>query len=153
MPDVTLPGIAEGVVDTWKAVPALLAIVPAARVYFGRAGENAAFPYVVFEFADVTAYFGGTEYFSGAKYIKTTRIEFSVYGTRATDWQAMGEAMSDALGWSRDSSGASWVIPNAVMLAAMPEVEGLELTDERVNGEDVLRYKSSFSLSMQADRG
>ncbi len=152
--DVTLPNIAAGVRTSWAADATLTAIVPASRVYFQRAAGGTTLPYVVYTFEGVSAYFGGTEYFSGGKYVKVTRILFDVYATPdATDLDAIGQAMSNAFGSSTASSAAGWTIPNAVILYAQPEVEALELTDERVSGQDVVKYSSSFTVKMQADRG
>jgi hypothetical protein len=151
--DVTLIDISDGVRATWGGAASLTAIVPAARVYFQRAAEGTALPYVVYTFDDVSAYFGGTEYFSGSKYIKVTRVNFDVYGTRAVGWSTLAQAMSDTFGWTTANSAGSWVIDNAVILSAMPEVEALEVTDERVAGEDIQKYSSSFTVKMQADRG
>lgn len=153
MADVTLLDVSAGTKATWAAAASLTAIVPASRVYFGRAAGGTILPYVVYTFDDVSAYFGGTEYFSGTKYVKVTRVNFDVYGTQATDWSTLAQAMSDVFGWTKDDSDASWSIPNAVVLAAMPEVEGQEITDERVDGQDVIKYSSSFTVKMQADRG
>lgn len=153
MADVTLPDIMAGVKTTWAAASSLTAIVPAARVYFDRAAETTVYPYVVYTFDDVSAYFGGTEYFSGSQYIKVTRVNFEVYGTRSTNWQTLAAAMGDALGWSKDNPAASWSIPNASIKSAMPEVEGTELTVERQDGEDIMKYSSSFTVTMEANRG
>jgi hypothetical protein len=153
MPDVTLWDVAAGVRTTWAAASSLTAIVPAARLYFGRAAEETPLPYAAFTFQDVSAYFGGTEYFSGQAYVKVTRVNFDVYGTHATDWQTLAQVMADTFGWSASDPNASWSIPNATILSAMPEVEGVEVTDVRVDGQDVVKYSTNITLTMQADRG
>lgn len=156
MADVTLWDIAEGVKTTWAAATSLTAIIPANRLYLGRAAESTVpLPYAVFDFDDVSAYFGGTEYFSGAKYVKVTRVNFKMYGTRATDWTTLGQAVSDTFGWSSTDPNASWNIPNATVLDAMPEVEGITVlpVEERIDGEDVIEYASSITVKMEADRG
>jgi len=154
VPDVTLLDISEGVRSSWTAAgTSLTNVIPTSKVYFGRAPSGTALPYCVYEFKDVSAYFGGTEYFSGTKYVKATQITFKIYCTRATDLQALASTISDSFGWSASDSDGVWTIPNATVLAAMPEVEGLELEEERVNGEDVIRYETTFTVKMQADRG
>lgn len=152
MADVTLWDIGAGAKATWAAAASLTAIVPADRVYLLRAAEGTPLPYCVIEFQDVSAYFGGTEYFSGGQYVKVTRVDFGVYGTPQTDWGTLSLAMSDVFGWTSANPRGSWVIANATVLSAMPEVEGIEATDVRVDGQDVVKYASSFSVRMQANR-
>jgi hypothetical protein len=155
MPDVSLIDISEGVRQSWTAAgTSVTNVIPVTKLYFQRAGEGAALPYCVYEFKDVSAYFGGTEYFSGSQYVRVTQITFKVYCTRATDIQAFASSLNDALSWSSTDPNGVWTIPNAVaILSAMPEVEALELEEERVAGEDVIRYETTFSVRMQADRG
>ncbi len=155
MADVSLIDIAEGVRQTWALTgTSVTNVIPATRVYFQRAADGAALPYCVYEFKDVSAYFGGTEYFSGAKYVRSTQITFKVYATRSTDLSAFATALNDALSWSSTDDNGVWTIPNAVkILSAMPEVEGLELEEERADGEDVIRYETTFTVKMEADRG
>jgi hypothetical protein len=154
MPDVTLVDIAEGVRTSWTALGSSVTnVIPTSKVYFGRAPSGVSLPYCVFEFKDVTAYFGGTEYFSGAKYIKVTQVTFKIYFVRTTDIQALATEVNDKMGWSSTDSDAVWSIANAVVLSAMPEIEAMEIEEERVNGEDVIRYETTFTIKMQADRG
>ena len=153
MPDVTLPDIMKGVVDSWDAATAVKAIIATSKLYFGRQPENATLPYCVFEFKDVSAYFGGTEYFSGPEYVKATQITFKVYHAANVDMRAFVTALNDGLGWSVATPAAAWVIPNATILMAMPEVESVDIEEDRVDGQDVLRYETTFTVKMQADRG
>lgn len=155
MPDVSLIDIAEGVRQTWTAAGASVTnVIPLTKVYFQRAGEGVSLPYCVYEFKDVSAYFGGTEYFSGSSYVRSTQITFKVYALRSTDISAFSTALNDALSWSSTDDDGVWTIPNATkILSAMPEVEALELEEERVDGEDVIRYETTFTVKMQADRG
>lgn len=154
MPDVTLLDISKGVRDSWAAAgTAVTTFIPASKVYFGRQPEGAALPYCVYEFKDVSAYFGGTEYFSGAKYIKATQITFKIYFLANTDPTAFVTALNDAFGWSESDPAVSWTIPNAVIVSAMPEIESLEVEEERVDGQDVVRYETTFTVKMEADRG
>lgn len=154
MADVTLLDIAEGVRQTWAAAGSSVTnVIPTSKVYFQRAPSGVALPYCVFEFKDVSAYFGGTEYFSGRDYVKATQVTFKIYAIRTTDLAAFATVLNNALGWGSTSPAASWTIPNATILAAMPEVEGMELEEERVNGEDVIRYETTYTIKMQADRG
>lgn len=155
MADVTLIDVFEGARSTWAAAGASVTnVVAASKVYFGRAPEGTALPYVVVTTKDVSAYFGGTEYFSGAKYVKSTQVTFAVYCTRATDLSALSSAMSDAFGWSSTDDNGVWTIPNAVkVLSAMPEVDALELEEERIDGEDVIRLESTYTLKLECDRG
>lgn len=154
MPDVTLVDIAEGVRTSWTALGSSVTnVIPTSKVYFGRAPSGVSLPYCVFEFKDVSAYFGGTEYFSGAKYVRATQINFKIYCVRTTDIQALTTAVNDGFGWSSNDSDAVWSIPNAVILSAMPEVEAMDIEEERVNGEDVIRYETTFTVKMQCDRG
>ena len=154
MPDVTLPDIMKGVVDSWDAATAVKAIIATSKLYFGRQPENASLPYCVFEFKDVSAYFGGTEYFSGAKYVRATQITFKTY-FQPVDFNIRDYAtkLNDAFGWSSSSPAGGWTIPNATVLAAMPEVEAIDIEAERVDGKDVLTYESTFTVKMEADRG
>lgn len=151
--DVTLWDFAQGVQDTWAANAELVALLPASRVYLERVPANVTYPNCSFGFKDVSAYFGGTTYFSGSAYIKVTQIEFRVYGTRSTDFRAVARAIANAFGWSADLVEAQWSIPNATVLSAMPEVEGIEVIEERVSGEDLFKYTSSFTVTVQAERG
>ena len=153
MPDVTIWNIAAGVRTTWAAATSLTAIIPADRLYLMRAAEETPVPYAVFTFEDVSAYFGGTEYFSGSAYVKVTRVLFDLYGTQQTDWGTLSQAVNDTFGWSSTDVNASWSIPNATVLSAMPEVEGVEVTDVRADGLDVIKYSTSITVTMQADRG
>lgn len=153
MPDVSIWNIASGVKATWAAAASLTAIIPADRLFLMRAAEETPVPYVVFSFDDVSAYFGGTEYFSGSAYVKVTRVNFDMYGTIVDDWETLGQAIGDVFGWSATDPNGSWTIPNAVILSAMPEVEGVDLTDERADGVDIVKYSSSVTVTMQADRG
>lgn len=155
MADVTLVDISEGVRQSWTAAGASVTdTIPTSKLYFQRQPEGASLPYCVFEFKDVSAYFGGTEYFSGNVYVKATQVTFKVYGVAVTfDFQTFATALNAAFGWGSASPTASWTIPNATVLSAMPEVEALELEDERIDGKDVIRYESTFTVKMQADRG
>lgn len=154
MPDVTLVDVSKGVESSWAAAGASVTnIVPANRVYFQRAAEGTPLPYCVYSFDDVSAFYGGTEYFSGSAYIKKTRVKFSIYTTREYDVQTLATAVNDAFGWETADPAMSWTIPNAVVLAAVPEVEKMELTEERVGGEDIIRYDTSFTLILQSERG
>jgi hypothetical protein len=153
MADVTIWNIASGVKTTWAAAATLTAIIPAERVYFGRAAEETPLPYCVFTFNDVSAYFGGTEYFSGSKYVKVTRVNFEMYGTKDTDWGTLGQGISDVFGWTSTDPNGTWSIPNATVLDAMPEVEGIEITEPRHDGQDIIKYSSSITVKMEADRG
>ena len=123
------------------------------RLFLGRAPQGTAFPYAIFTFKDISAFYGGTEYFSGGDYVKTTQFNFEVYGFPSTDFQAIAQAMSNAFGWSEDAVDAEVTIENAAILSARPEVEGIEVMEERIDGEDVIKYSASFTVQMQADRG
>ena len=152
--DVTLVDIAQGVRSTWTAAGAsVTGTIPLTKLYFQRQPEGAALPYCVFEFKDVSAYFGGTEYFSGTKYVKATQITFKVYGASDFDFATFATSLNAALGWGSASPAAAWTIPNATILSAMPEVEALEMEEERIDGKDVIRYETTFTVKMQADRG
>ena len=154
MADVTLPDIMKGVADSWNAAAAVNAIIPVSKLYFKRQPERAAMPYCVFEFKDVSAYFGGTEYFSGAKYVKATQVTFKTYFQPVDfDIRDYATKLNDAFGWAASSPGAGWTIPNATVLVAMPEVEANDIEPERVDGKDVLTYESTFTVKMEADRG
>ena len=154
MPDVTLIDIAEGVRSTWTACGASVTnVIATSKVYFGRQPEGAALPYCVFEFKDVSAYFGGTEYFSGGPYVKATQITFKVYVTADADLAAFTTALNGALGWGSATPAGAWTIPNVTVLAARPEVEAMELEEERIDGKDVIRYETTFTVKMMADRG
>ena len=152
--DVTLYDISKGVVDTWALLSsAVTNVVPASRVYLLRQPEGSTLPFCVFEFKDVSAYFGGTEYFSGPEYGKATPITVKVYHAANVDMRAFVTALNDGLGWSVATPAAAWVIPNATILMAMPEVESVDIEEDRVDGQDVLRYETTFTVKMQADRG
>lgn len=154
MPDVTLYDISKGVRDTWTAAgSAVTNVIPTTKVYFQRVPEGTALPYCTYEFKDVSAYFGGTEYFSGSAYVKATQITFKVYHLATVDMSAFVTALNDALAFEAADPVKAWTIPNATVLAAMPEVEGMEVEDERVNGIDVVRYETTFTIKMQAERG
>lgn len=153
MPDVTLLNIVEGIQRTWADYAPLDNIVPAERLYAVRVPAGIEYPNASITLKDVSAYFGGTEYFSGSTYVKKTQCELAVFGNRNTDWKRVAQAMSDAFGWSSTNVPGTWNIENAVVLAAMPETEGLEVFEERQDGEDILKYTSSFTILMQAERG
>ena len=154
MADVTLADIAAGVRSTWTAAGSSVTdTIPVARLYFKRLAETTVYPAAVFEFKDVSAYFGGTEYTSGAAYVKVTQVTFKVYFKANTDLAAFITAMNNALSWSSDNLAGSWTIPNATILGAMPEVEAFDLEEERVDGIDIARYETTFSVKMQANRG
>ena len=153
MPDVTLINIADGVRTTWGANATLIALVPVERLYLDRTPPKTTYPNATVSFKDVSAYFGGTEYFSGSAYTKQTQVQFAVYGFRDTNWSAISQAMNDAFGWSTTAIGATWSIENATILAAMPETESLGLEDERIDGEDIVKYTASITVVMQAERG
>lgn len=151
--DCTLPNIAAGVRTSWAADATLSAIIPASRLFLQRSPEGTALPYCVFRFEDVSAFFGGTEYLSGPIYIKETRVLFAVYALPTTDLEPIGQAAGNAFGWSSTSPRAGWVIPNATVIHAVPETEDLDVTDERVSGEDVVTYPFGFTLKLEANRG
>lgn len=155
MADVVLTDVLTGAKATWAADAALAAIVPNSRVYAFGVPETTAWPYVVIEPGDVSAYFGGTTYFSGSDYIKVNAISFTVYGLYGTvDWSALAQQMSDTFGWTAANPTASWTIPNAVkVVSAMPEVDEFKRTGERVDGLEVLSYMAKFSVTIQANRG
>lgn len=153
MPDVSLVDISEGVRTSWGNVAAITAVIPATKLYFQRVPTGTALPYATFAFDDVSAFYGGTEYFSGAAYIKKTRVNFKIYATRSTDLQAFATIINNAFGFEQNDPDVQWTIPNATVIMAVPEVEKLELEDELVDGQDVIRYETSFTLTLQADRG
>lgn len=155
MPDVTLLDIAKGVRDSWTAAgSSLTSIIPTSKLYLNRQPSGATLPYCVFEFKDVSAYFGGTEYFSGSIYVKVTQVTFRTYFHPVDfDARAYATIMADQFGWSSTSPTAVWTIPNATILSVMPEVEGTSLEEQTVDGKDVSVYESTFTVKMQADRG
>ena len=153
MADVTLINIVQGVQTTWAASTTLSALIPVERLFLDRTPAKTPYPNATISFKDVSAYFGGTEYFSGSAYVKNTQVSFDVFGTRETDWGEVSQAINDVFGWTSTSVGASWSIPNAVILAAMPETEAFGLLEDRVDGEDIVKYTASFTLTMQAERG
>lgn len=153
MPDVTLWDIAAGVKTSWGNNPTLTALIPATRVHQGRAPQGATYPLCVFSFKDVSAYFGGTQYYSGSDYVKVTQFNFEVYGAQGTDGSAIAQAIADTFGWAEDREAGMIEIRNAVILSSMPEVEGGELTTERIDGIDYWKYSTSFTVRMQAERG
>ena len=158
MADVSLLDISKGVRDSWTAAGSTLTnVIPVTKVYFKRIpdGTNApTLPYVVFEFKDVSAYFGGTEYFSGTKYVKSTQVTFRTHFNPVDfDARAYATILNDKFGWSAATPAASWTIPNATVLSAMPEVEASDLTEERIDGKDINVYESTFTVKMEADRG
>lgn len=155
MPDVTLLDIAKGVRDSWTAAGSTLtSIIPTSKLYLNRQPSGATLPYCVFEFKDVSAYFGGTEYFSGSIYVKATQVTFRTYFQPVDfDARAYATILNDKFGWGSSTPAASWTIPNATVLAAMPEVEGTSLEEQTVDGKDVSVYESTFTVKMQADRG
>lgn len=152
--DVSLVDIVEGAKSSWASVSALTAIIPASRVYFQRAAESTSLPYALVTTDDVSAFYGGTEYDSSQYYKKSTRVNFKVYFPADFDISAFATILNDAFGWTATNPAASWTIPNAIkILSAMPEVEKLEIEEERVDGKDVIRYESSFTVTMVAYRG
>jgi len=158
MADVTLIDVLTGARQTWATSAALLAVVPAARLYSYGVPEGTAMPYATVFPGDVSAYFGGTEYFSGTNYVKINKISFTIYakgeGTGAPDWSALAQEMSDVFGWTAANPAAAWVVPNAVkVVSAMPEVDDWKPTGERIDGVEIMSYKSEYSVKIQADRG
>jgi len=153
MADVTLLNIRKGVKTSWAAATSLNALVPASRLYLDRVPAGTAYPCATYSFKDVSAFYGGTTYQSGSAYFKVTQVLISIYAKRSVDWDAVCQAVSDAFGWSESNAAASWSIPNATILAGMPEVEAFEVEPERVDSEDIERYDTSFTVRMQALRG
>jgi hypothetical protein len=154
MPDVTLVDISQGVRSSWTAAGAsVTGTIPLTKLFFQRQPEGAELPYCVFEFKDVSAYFGGTEYFSGNKYVKATQITFKIYGASDFALSTFATAVNSAFGWGSASPAGVWTIPNATILSAMPEVESQKLEEERIDGKDVIRYETTFTVKMEADRG
>ena len=158
MPDVSLIDVLTGAKDTWATSATLLSIVPAARLYSFGVPEGTAYPYATIEPGDVSAFFGGTEYDSSANYRKTNKIAFTVYGkgtgTGAVDWSVLAQEMGDVFGWSVGNPAASWTVPNAVkVISAMPEVDEFKGTGNRVDGVEIMSYKSEFSVIILANRG
>ena len=155
MADTTLIDVLTGAKSTWAANSTLAGIVPDARVYAFGVPETTALPYCAIEPGDVSAYFGGTTYFSGANYIKVNSVSFTVYGLYGTvDWSLLAQTMSDWFGWTVGDPNGYWSIPNAVeVISAMPEVDEFKRTGERIDGLEVLSYMSKFTVTIQADRG
>jgi len=156
--DVTLIDVLEGARTTWATSAALLAVVPADRLYSFGVPEGTAYPYAKIEPGDVSAYFGGTEYFSGQNYVKVNKISFTIFakgtGADAPNWSALAQEMSDVFGWTASNAAANWVIPNAVaVISAMPEVDEFKPTGERHDGVEIMSYKSEFTVRLQANRG
>lgn len=155
MPDTTLIDVLTGARNTWGAASALAAVVPLDRVYAFGVPENVEYPNCVVEPGDVSAFFGGTEYYSGGKYQKTNKISFTVTALANTvNWSQLAQDVSDAFGWTSASPRASWVIPNALsVISSMPEVDEFKRTGERIDGVELLAYKSQYSVKIEADRG
>ena len=155
MADVTLVDVLTGARNTWGAYPALASVVPLTRVYAFGVPESVDYPNCVVEPGDVSAFFGGTEYYSGGQYQKTNKISFTVYALAGTvNWPALAQNLSDAFGWTSTAAAATWVIPNAVaVISSMPEVDEFKRTGERIDGLEILSYKAQFSVKIQADRG
>ena len=155
MPDVTLVDVLTGAKATWSADAILSSIVPDERVYAFGVPESTDLPYCTIDPGDVSAYFGGTTYFSGSSYIKVNSVNFTVYGLYGTvNWTVLSQQLSDVFGWTSTNPRGSWQIPNAIsVVSAMPEVDEFKRTGERVNGLEVLSYASKFSVTIQANRG
>jgi len=151
MPDVTIFNIDAGIRQSWESIPALTDLVPIDRLYMFEAPDGATQVYTTYEFEDISAFFGGTEYFSGRDYVKQTRIIFTTYGPRTFDWTTFSQLLSNSFGCSSESVAGQWTIPNATVLFAQPEVEGESVRPGETQG--VIVYRSSFTLTMQADRG
>lgn len=154
MANVTLLDISKGVRDSWALAGATVTgFIPVSKVYYQRQPEGAALPYCVYEFKDISAFYGGFEFFSGREYVKTTDITFKVYFPATTDVTAFVTALNAAFGWTSTDPAPTWTIPNATVISAMQSVEALEVEEERGEGQDVARYETTFSVKMQADRG
>lgn len=153
MPDTTIWDIETGIRNSWESVTALTDLISIDRLYLFRPPDGATMVYTTYEFEDISAFFGGTEYFSGPDYRKQTRVIFTTYGPRTFDWRTYSQALSNAFGCSATNDSGQWSIPNAIVLFAQPETENIEVLPREGQGEDVIAYKSSFTLTMQADRG
>jgi hypothetical protein len=152
--DFTILDISAGVKSTWAAVPALAALIPANRLYFGRSAEGTPLPYAHFEIEDVSAYFGGTEYFSGRFYKKAVHVNFvSHWAATDANLPAYATAVREHLGWTATAPGGAWALPNVVVLASPPDIEKMEMEEERIDGADIVKHESAFFLTLQADRG
>lgn len=153
--DVSVPDVLQGARNTWGTSATLLAVVPLARVYAFGVPSGTALPYVAVKLDDVSAYFGGTEYYSGGSYTKVNKINFEVYAKVETvDWPALAQELGNVFGWNESNPGAAWVIPNAErVLSSMPETDKFEQTNERIDGQPVMKYASQYSVTIQANRG
>ena len=155
MADVHLMNVFDGARQTWAAAgAAVTSVIPVSRVYFHRLPEGVVYPACTITVKDVSAYFGGTTYFSGARYVKVQQITFTIYCLPTTDLSSLLTALADALGWSSTDPNGVWIIPNAVgVLSAMPETDTPELLNERIDGQDIIKWPTTYTITLECDRG
>jgi len=153
MADVHIWNIAQGVKQSWGASSLLSAVIPVERLFLGRTPADTEYPNATFDLEDVSNYFGGTEYFSGAAYIKVTKVTFKMYGDRTTDFDGLAEGMSATFGWQAETPAGGVTIPNAIVLSVVREVEKVEVLPERVSNEDIICYSYTTNIKKQANRG
>ncbi len=153
MPDVTLLDVYTGARQSWAAATTVSAVIPADNVFMKRVPEGTQMPYVTTSIKDVSAYFGGTEYFSGAKYIKVQQVTFTIHCLASFDLPGLLTKINNELTWSKDDPKGVWTIPNATVLSAMPETDDVDIEEERVNGVDVIAYPTTITIKLECDRG
>lgn len=153
MPDVNLWDVVAGVKLSWSANAILNGLIPNARLFQDFVPGKVDYPNAYFEIEDVSNFFGGTEYFSGAEYVKITRVTIYINGPRTTNFLAISAALAEVFGWQAGNPAGGVTVPNARVLSVVREVEKHEALHEKVNGEEIYQSSYTCQISKQANRG
>lgn len=151
MPLPTASDVADAVRTRWAADATLNGLVPAERVYVGRAAERTAWPYAV-----LTVEATGWEPTSLNRGLLTWALTVEAYcNGDPPDAPAIHASLLRLLSGRGSSPGAGLVIAHAAgVVGCRPQPGGAcRPTGERRDAADVVKVTERFSIAAEADRG
>lgn len=150
MPTVTPDDVAATIRSQWAAASSLVAIIPVAKVYRGRAPENTAYPYARFRVTEQP-----TEWTSGSSYLTNFRLEIDCYANdQPPAAGALRKALDAAFAGSSTDPANGMVVTDGTVLHSLPQAGGVSRpTNDRKDGKDVVTTTASYLILVEGSRG
>lgn len=148
MPLVTPQDVAEGFRTRWAAVPALEAAVPSARVYRDRVAESIDRPNARLIVTETKR-----ERFSDLSHVQWFDVRVEAYLLADTDDVTVRRLIDGAFNGTKTAPSAGLTISNAVRVTSCFGAGGdPTLTNERVDGLDIVKVEAKFMVVLQSSR-
>lgn len=140
--------MADGIRTRWAAVSALNTAIPATRVYSGRIAEGVAFPNARLKVAD-----DSRELNSGSLVLQKYRVTIEAYVVDDAAAKAARKALDSAFDGSSSDPKAGLTCADATVIWSRLQPGGSSTpTNERLNGEDVVRVTATYMVLVQGAR-